>query len=60
MIVAGDHAHTDMAGDSPDSWVSQFKNAGFEVCPILKGLGEYPGIRKLFTDHVRAAEKAFL
>ena len=60
MIVAGDHAHNDMAGDSPDSWVSQFENAGFEVCPILKGLGEYPGIRKIFTDHVRAAEKAFL
>ena len=60
MIVAGDHAHNDMAGDSPDSWVSQFENAGFEVCPILKGLGEYPGIRKIFTDHVRVAEKAFL
>ena len=60
MIVAGDHAHNDMAGDSPDSWVSQFQNAGFEVCPILKGLGEYPGIRKIFTDHVRAAEKASL
>ena len=60
MIVAGDHAHNDMAGDSPDSWVSQFENAGFEVCPILKGLGEYPGIRKIFTDHVRAAEIASL
>ena len=27
MIVAGDHAHNDMAGDSPDSWVCHFENA---------------------------------
>lgn len=55
MIVAGDHAHHDMTGDSPDSWVSQFRAAGFEVCPVIKGLGEYPGIRAIFTDHVRKA-----
>lgn len=56
MIVAGDHAHNDMAGNSSDSWVYQFQNTGFEVCPILKGLGEYPSIRALFIDHVRMAE----
>ena len=55
MIVAGDHAHNDMAGDSPDSWVCQFKEAGFEVCPVLKGLGEYPGIRAMFVEHAREA-----
>ena len=55
MIVAGDHAHNDMAGDSPDSWVSQFKNAGFEVCPVLKGLGEYPRIRAMFVEHTHEA-----
>ena len=45
----------DMAGDSPDSWVCQFKEAGFEVCPVLKGLGEYPGIRAMFVEHAREA-----
>lgn len=55
MIVAGDHAHNDMAGDSPDSWVCQFKKAGFEVYPVLKGLGEYPEIRAMFVEHAREA-----
>lgn len=55
MIVAGDHAHNDMAGDSPDPWVCQFENAGFEVCPIIKGLGEYPGIRRMYVEHAQKA-----
>ena len=55
MIVAGDHAHNDMAGDFPDSWVCQFENAGFEVCPIIKGLGEYPGIRRMYVEHAQKA-----
>ena len=55
MIVAGDHAHNDMDGDSPDSWVCQFENAGFEVCPIIKGLGEYPGIRRMYVEHAQKA-----
>lgn len=55
MIVAGDHAHNDMAGDSPDSWVCQLENAGFEVCPIIKGLGEYPGIRRMYVEHAQKA-----
>ena len=55
MIVAGDHAQNDMAGDSPDSWVCQFENAGFEACPIIKGLGEYPGIRRMYVEHAQKA-----
>ena len=55
MIVAGDHADNDMAGDSPDSWVCQFENAGFQVCPIIKGLGEYPGIRRMYVEHAQKA-----
>lgn len=55
MIVAGDHAHNDMAGDSSDSWSCQFKKSGFEVCPVLKGLGEYSGIRAIFVEHAREA-----
>ena len=59
MIVAGDHAKNDMAGDDPESWRCQFEAAGFPVSCVLKGLGEYPSIRRLFVDHVQAAvEKA--
>ncbi len=56
MIVAGDHAKNDMAGDDPDSWYSQFAAAGFEVEAALKGLGEYPGIRRLLVEHLKAAD----
>ena len=36
-------------------WVCQFENAGFEVCPIIKGLGEYPGIRRMYVEHAQKA-----
>lgn len=49
MMVAGDHALNDMAGDSPDSWKSQLLSAGIEVRCLLKGLGEYPEIAELLT-----------
>lgn len=53
MIVAGDHAHNDMAGKEEDSWVNQFRESGFEVECHLKGLGEYPGVRKIFLRHIQ-------
>ncbi len=56
MIVAGDHAKNDMASNDSSSWYSQFKAEGFEVEPVLKGLGEYSGIRKLFIDHLKAID----
>ena len=56
MIVAGDHAKNDMAGDDPESWYSQFKEAGYEVEAVIKGLGEYPGIRKILVNHLKARE----
>ena len=52
MIVAGDHARNDMAGDDPESWRCQFEASGFPVECHLKGLGEYEGIRKVFLRHV--------
>lgn len=55
MIVAGDHATNDMAGDDPDSWKCQFEQAGFEVECVLKGLGEYPEIHNLFIRHIKQA-----
>lgn len=52
MIVAGDHANNDMAGDEKDSWMNMLKSAGYEVICHLKGLGEYPAIRKMFLAHL--------
>ncbi|HNZ63875.1 MAG TPA: sirohydrochlorin cobaltochelatase [Bacillota bacterium] len=52
MIVAGDHANNDMAGDEDDSWKSIFEKAGMEVECVLEGLGQYKGIQEIFKDHV--------
>jgi sirohydrochlorin cobaltochelatase len=55
MIVAGDHASNDLAGDGADSWKSRLEAEGFAVRCVMKGLGEYPGIRNIFLDHVADA-----
>lgn len=55
MIVAGDHANNDMAGDEPDSWKSVFTQAGYEVECVLEGLGQISAIRAIYVGHVRAA-----
>ena len=55
MIVAGDHASNDMAGDEEDSWKSAFTAEGYEVECVLKGLGQYPGIQEMYVEHVAAA-----
>lgn len=51
MLVAGDHAKNDMAGDE-DSWKSELEEAGYEVRVIMKGLGELEGIRRIFMEHI--------
>lgn len=55
MVVAGDHANNDMAGEDESSWRSSFEAAGFEVECVMKGLGEYQGMKKLFVRHAREA-----
>ena len=55
MIVAGDHANNDMAGDEEDSWKSIFEAAGYEVVCQVNGLGELESIQNLLVDHARAA-----
>lgn len=52
MLVAGDHAVNDMAGDE-DSWKTELEGAGYEVTVVIKGLGEYAGIRALYQEHLR-------
>jgi Cobalamin biosynthesis protein CbiK, Co2+ chelatase len=55
MIVAGDHACHDMAGDGEDSWKNILAQAGYEVTCILRGLGEIQAIRNIFLEHLAAA-----
>ena len=55
MVVAGDHAHNDMAGDAEDTWKAVFANAGYETQCVLKGLGQYPAVQQMFVDHVADA-----
>ncbi len=57
MVVAGDHANNDMAGDDEDSWKSQFVASGnFESvdCQIA-GLGEIDAIQQIYVAHTKAA-----
>lgn len=55
MIVAGDHANNDMAGDEEDSWKTVFEAAGYEVIPLVRGLGEMKGIQELLVQHAQDA-----
>ena len=57
MVVAGDHANNDMAGEDADSWLSQFKASGAfdEVDTQIAGLGEISDIQQLYIEHTKAA-----
>ena len=55
MIVAGDHADNDMAGDGDGSWKRAFEDAGYQVTCVLRGLGELEEIQALFAEHAQAA-----
>lgn len=55
MVVAGDHANNDMAGDEEDSWKSVLEAEGYEVECVLKGLGEFQVIRDIYIAHTQAA-----
>ncbi len=55
MVVAGDHANNDMAGDEEGSWKSAFEAEGYEVECILRGLGENEKIRELYAEHAQKA-----
>ena len=58
LIVAGDHARNDLAGDDEDSWKSRLEAAGYETEIILKGLGEIDAIAEVFADHARESGPA--
>ncbi|MBO4886397.1 MAG: sirohydrochlorin cobaltochelatase [Clostridia bacterium] len=55
MVVAGDHANNDMAGDEEDSWKTILTEAGYEVECVLEGLGQVPEIQQIYVEHAQAA-----
>jgi sirohydrochlorin cobaltochelatase len=57
MIVAGDHAVNDMAGDEDDSWKTAIKAKGIKVVTEVQGLGENPEVSKIFIQHIKDVAK---
>jgi len=57
MVVAGDHANNDMAGDEDDSWKMLFINSGkfANVDTQIMGLGRIDAVQKLYIEHTKAA-----
>ena len=57
MVVAGDHANNDMAGDDDDSWKSQFEASGVfdSIETQIAGHGQIPVIQDLYVSHTHAA-----
>lgn len=55
MIVAGDHANNDMAGDEPDSWKSILTQNGYKVEVYLAGLGANPAVQDIYVQHIKDA-----
>ena len=57
MVVAGDHANNDMAGDDDDSWKSQFTASGYfdSVDTQISGLGRIEAIQQIYIDHTKDA-----
>jgi len=53
MIVAGDHANNDMAGDEDDSWKTTIKSKGIKVITVIHGLGESSEIGKILIQHIK-------
>lgn len=59
MVVAGDHANNDMAGDDEDSWKSMFTASGaFEKIDCqIEGLGGIPAVQTVYVNHTADAKK---
>ena len=57
MVVAGDHATNDMAGDDDQAWKVMLTNAGIKVTPILEGLGSKDAIQNIYLSHLADAAK---
>ena len=58
MIVAGDHAKNDMAGDDEDSWMTWLTQKGITTMPVLEGIGRNDKVAAIFVAHIRDAAMA--
>ncbi len=54
MVVAGDHANNDMAGDDEDSWKSIFEASGLfdQIDTQIAGLGRIDEVQKTYVEHI--------
>jgi sirohydrochlorin cobaltochelatase len=59
VVVAGRHVADDMAGSAPDSWASQFLDAGIRIVPVLHGAAEYSSFAEVWLDHLSRAMETF-
>ncbi|WED28708.1 sirohydrochlorin cobaltochelatase [Vibrio sp. DW001] len=55
MVVAGDHATNDMAGDESDSWKVMLSNANIKVTAVFEGLGSKKAIQTIYLNHLKDA-----
>ena len=58
MVVAGDHANNDMAGDDDDSWKSMFDSKRKHSIKLIHRspvLGEIEAVQQIYVDHTKAA-----
>lgn len=58
MIVAGDHAVHDLAGEEDDSWKNLFIQRGLQVETALQGIGEWGEVQELFAEHAIEASES--
>ncbi|RJX17137.1 MAG: sirohydrochlorin cobaltochelatase [Desulfobulbus sp.] len=55
MVTAGDHVRKDMVGPPPRGWQELLSGEGFEVVPVLRGLGEHDPFAEIFVRHAADA-----
>ena len=58
LVVAGEHALRDLAGPGEESWASLLIQRGYEVIPVLSGLGSQPAFAQIFVRHALEAAAA--
>ena len=57
MLVAGDHARNDMAGEDENSWKNILERDGIEADCMIAGLGSYAFVQRMFAEHALQAEE---
>ena len=57
MLVAGDHAGNDMAGNTAGSWKNILKAEGFEVSCHMEGIGQWQEIGEMYARKAKEADE---